>query len=97
MGRDPGPLDGATGFKPKRCGGPISRSGASRSPEHLGAATFQTLMATSAGRDAVQEAQTPRVAPQERPEQQCSAHDRSDRFQATQALPSSPAFADQPD
>jgi cytochrome c peroxidase len=63
----------------------------------LDAATLQVLLTTSAGPEAVQEAQTPRVLPQDRPEQQRSAHDRSDRFQATQALPSSPAFADQPE
>jgi cytochrome c peroxidase/peptidoglycan hydrolase-like protein with peptidoglycan-binding domain len=63
----------------------------------LDAATLQALLATSVGPEAVQEAQTPRAVPQERPEQQRSAHDRSDRFQATQAQPSSPAFADQPD
>ena len=37
--------------------------------------------------DAVQEAQTPRTVPDERPEQRKSAHDRSNVFQASQGLP----------
>jgi hypothetical protein len=63
----------------------------------LSAATRQALLSTSAAPEAVQTSQTPRAAPQERPEQQRSAHDRSEVFQAAQALPTSPAFADQPD
>ena len=63
----------------------------------LDAATLQALLATSVAPDAVQEAQTPRPVLEDRPEQQRSEHDRSDRFQATQALSSSPAFADQTD
>jgi cytochrome c peroxidase len=47
--------------------------------------------------DAVQEAQIPRTVPVERPEQQKSAHDRSDIFLATQATPSSNALVGQPD
>jgi cytochrome c peroxidase len=47
--------------------------------------------------DAVQEAQTSRVVPAERPEQQKSAHDRSNAFQATQAVPVSQALQAQPD
>jgi cytochrome c peroxidase len=45
----------------------------------------------------VQDAQTPRAASGKRPEQQKSAHDRSDIFGATKAKPSSPAFKVQPD
>jgi cytochrome c peroxidase len=47
--------------------------------------------------EAIQEAQTPRAVPVERPEQQQSAHDNSNIFQATQAMPASNALADQPD
>jgi hypothetical protein len=45
----------------------------------------------------VQEAQLPRTVPVERPEQQKSEHDRSNIFQATQAVPSSQALQTQPD
>ena len=62
----------------------------------LDAVTRQALLATGGSADAVQEAQTPRAVPPDRPEQQRSAHDQSDRFQATQALPSSPVLAGQP-
>jgi cytochrome c peroxidase len=48
-------------------------------------------------RDAVSEAQTPRAVPAERPEQKKSDHDRSDRFAAPKAMPSSPAFDNQPE
>jgi len=47
--------------------------------------------------DAIQEAQTPREVPNTRPEQQLSAHDRSDIFKAPKAPSASPAFKDQPD
>jgi cytochrome c peroxidase len=46
--------------------------------------------------DAVQEAQTPRNASANRPEQQKTEHDQSDRFAAPKALPINPALADQP-
>jgi Putative peptidoglycan binding domain len=97
VGLDPGPLDGTWGpqteaalriYQQQR-GLPVSGQ--------LDNATRQTLLSTSGAPEAVQEAQTPRAVPQERPEQQRSAHDRSEVFQATQALPSSPAFVDQPD
>ncbi|QWV96760.1 cytochrome B6 [Geomonas nitrogeniifigens] len=51
----------------------------------------------SAPPDAVQEAQTPRDVPQNRPEQQKGNHDQSDLFSATKAEPSSTAFRNQPD
>lgn len=47
--------------------------------------------------DAVAEAQLPRPVPQNRPEQQKSPHDRSDKFAANKALPASSALATQPD
>ena len=47
--------------------------------------------------DAVQDAQTPRETPLERPEQKKNAHDTSGVFSATNAEPSSPAFKDQPE
>jgi cytochrome c peroxidase len=46
--------------------------------------------------DAVQEAQAPRPAPMERPEQQKTEHDRSGKFGAGNAQPSSPVFKQQP-
>jgi hypothetical protein len=46
--------------------------------------------------DAVAQAQTPRAAPIERPEQGKTKHDRSDIFDALQAQPSSPVFEGQP-
>jgi cytochrome c peroxidase len=45
----------------------------------------------------VQEAQTPQAVPAQRPEQQPSAHDRSNVFAAAQALPASQALSAQPD
>jgi hypothetical protein len=51
----------------------------------LSDATRQALLSTGGAPEAVQEAQTPRAVPPERPEQQRSAHDRSNRFQAMQA------------
>ena len=47
--------------------------------------------------EAVQDAQIPRTVPVERPEQQKSAHDRSSRFLAPHAVPSSTALAGQPE
>jgi cytochrome c peroxidase len=47
--------------------------------------------------DAVEEAQSPRDVPNERPEQKLSDHDKSDIFKPTEAVPSSPAFKDQPE
>jgi cytochrome c peroxidase len=47
--------------------------------------------------DAVQEAQTPRAVPEDRPEQKRSEQDRSPAFQASQATPASQALANQPD
>ena len=47
--------------------------------------------------DAIQDAQTPREIPLERPEQKKNAHDLSDVFSATKAEPSSTAFKDQPE
>ena len=47
-------------------------------------------------RDAVAEAQTPREVAVTRPEQDKTEHDRSTMFRASHALPSSPAFTQQP-
>jgi Putative peptidoglycan binding domain len=60
-------------------------------------ATRQALLGTSVLSEAVQEVQTTRAVPQDRPEQQLSEHDRSDLFQATEAQLSSTSFANQPD
>ncbi|MGN6134148.1 MAG: hypothetical protein ACTHOU_06575 [Aureliella sp.] len=45
--------------------------------------------------DAVEDAQTPRKASSDRPEQKLSEHDRSDVFSPKSAMPISPALADQ--
>src|SRR5688500_14752193 len=47
-------------------------------------------------RDAVLEAQQPSAVKTDRPEQQKSAHDRSDVFNATKAPPVSPVLKGQP-
>ena len=60
-------------------------------------ARSQRASQRGAGPDAVQEAQLPQTVPVERPEQQKSEHDRSNIFQATQAVPSSQALQTQPD
>ena len=97
LGLDPGPVDGVLGAQTEAALRAYQQQRGLPVSGQLDAATLQALLATGAGPEAVQEAQTPRAVPQERPEQQRSEHDRSDRFQATQAQPSSPAFADQPD
>jgi cytochrome c peroxidase len=61
------------------------------------AARSQRAPQRGAGPDAVQEAQSPRTAPAERPEQQKSEHDRSNIFLPTQAMPSSQGLKAQPD
>ncbi len=60
---------------------PRSRQDDSRTPPH----------------DAVADAQTPRAVPADRPEQKKDEHDRSNRFDAANAAPSSPALEDQPE
>ena len=97
VGLDPGPLDGTWGPQTEAALRAYQQQRGLPVSGQLDDATLQALLATSEGPEAVQAAQTPRAVPQDRPEQQRSAHDRSDRFQATQAQPSSPAFADQPD
>jgi cytochrome c peroxidase len=47
--------------------------------------------------DAIQDAQTPQAAPQDRPEQRISDHDRSKQFSADEAANSSPQFKNQPE
>jgi cytochrome c peroxidase len=63
----------------------------------LRAATGQDPKAAPPQRphDAVADAQTPREVPLERPEQQQSAHDRSDLFAPDKALPITEALNDQ--
>jgi cytochrome c peroxidase/peptidoglycan hydrolase-like protein with peptidoglycan-binding domain len=97
VGLDPGPIDGMMGSQTEAALRTYQQQQGLPVSGQLDTATLQALLATGAGAEAVQEAQTPRLVPQDRPEQQRSVHDRSDRFQATQAQPSSPAFADQPD
>src|SRR6185437_5225224 len=53
--------------------------------------------ATTRPADAIADAQTPRLAPSTRPEQQKNAHDQSNVFSALNAEPSSTAFKQQPD
>jgi cytochrome c peroxidase len=48
-------------------------------------------------RDAIAEAQTPKRVPAERPEQRKTAHDVSDIFTPSKAMPSSGALGDQPE
>jgi cytochrome c peroxidase len=52
---------------------------------------------TSAGSDAVNEAQTPRTVQQKRPEQKKTDQDSPDRVAASNAMPSSTAFKNQPE
>src|SRR3954452_1630652 len=47
--------------------------------------------------DAVQDAQTPRAVPRERPEQQLGDQDKPENFAASNAPPSSTAFENQPE
>ena len=97
LGLDPGPLDGTWGPQTEAALRTYQQQRGLPVSGELDATTLQVLLATSAGAEVVQEAQTPHAVPQDRPEQQRSAHDRSDRFDATQALSSSTALADQPD
>jgi cytoskeletal protein RodZ len=46
--------------------------------------------------DAIADAQTPRATPTTRPEQQLTDHDKSPAFDASKAMPLSPAFKSQP-
>src|SRR5712671_7591983 len=48
-------------------------------------------------RDAIADAQTPKDVPAERPEQKKTAHDLSDIFVPSKAVPSSEALIDQPE
>ncbi|MDN5934763.1 MAG: cytochrome B6, partial [Nitrosospira sp.] len=48
-------------------------------------------------RDAIMRAQTVRETPATRPEEKKSEHDRSNVFDASNAMPASPAFDNQPD
>jgi cytochrome c peroxidase len=64
----------------------------------FGAAAGQSPTSTpQSPYDVVADAQTPRSVPTERPEQQKSAHDRSDIFAPSQALPTTQALSSQTD
>src|SRR5690349_2089605 len=47
--------------------------------------------------DVIQDAQTPRAVPRERPEQQQGDQDKPEKFEAAKAPPSSTAFENQPE
>ena len=106
-GHDPGSVDGVWGPQTESAvrayqqqhGLPVSGALDEATRTALGLTTAQRLPASRPGvvPDAVQEAQTPRTVPAERPEQQKSAHDRSNVFQASQGLPASQALPQQPD
>jgi cytochrome c peroxidase len=105
-GLDPGPVDGLLGSQTQVALRTYQQQQGLQISGVPDEATLNALLAggsaASAQRsqvlpDAAQEAQTPRTVPTTRPEQQLSERDRSDLFQATKALPSSPAFANQPD
>jgi hypothetical protein len=63
---------------------------------HSAAGQAPTAEPRRAG-DAIAEAQTPKETPAERPEQKKTAHDLSDIFTPSQAMPSSGAMGDQPE
>lgn len=63
----------------------------------MGQSNNEVRTASGQPRDAVVEAQTPRETPITRPEQKKDEHDRSNVFAAPNAMPSSPAFENQPD
>ena len=88
---------GLWALRPKRRCGPFSSNGGFPVSDTIDDATRRALLDASILSEAVQEAQTPRAVPQDRPEQQPSEHDRSDLSQATRAQPSSTSFANQPD
>ena len=106
-GHDPGSVDGVWGPQTESAvrayqqqhGLPVSGARDEATRTALGLTTAQRLPASRPGvvPDAVQEAQTPRTVPAERPEQRQSAHDRSNVFQASQGLPASQALPQQPD
>lgn len=96
-GLDPGPIDGTMGPQTQAALRIFQQQRGLPPSGTLDEATRQALLGAAVLPEAVQEAQTPRAVPQERPEQRLSEHDRADIFQATKAQPSSPAFANQPD
>ena len=106
-GHDPGSVDGVWGPQTDAAvrayqhhyGLPVSGVLDEATLNALGLTTAQRPPASRPGvvPDAVQEAQTPRTVPDERPEQGKSAHDRSNVFQASQGLPASQALPHQPD
>jgi cytochrome c peroxidase len=66
-------------------------------PTHLHGQESQQPPGGRRSQDAALEAQMPREAPATRPEQRKTEHDRAKAFAAPNAVPSSPAFTDQPD
>src|SRR5688572_4530747 len=72
MGLDPGPLDGTWGPQTEAALRAYQQQRGLPMSGQVDAVTRQTLLATGGGADAVQEAQTPRAVPPDRPEQQRS-------------------------
>jgi hypothetical protein len=64
---------------------------------HSVAGETSTTLPFEGSQDTITDAQTPRNAPNERPEQKKSAHDLSDIFAPGKASPSSGALIDQPE
>jgi cytochrome c peroxidase len=64
---------------------------------HSGASENASAPPPQRSRDAIAEAQTPKDAPAERPEQRRTAHDLSDVFTPNKATPSSGTLGDQPE
>ena len=64
---------------------------------HSVAGAKSTTSPSKDSQDAITDAQTTRIAPNERPEQKKTAHDLSDIFAAGKASPSSAALVDQPE
>ena len=75
---------------------PVNKA-APKATERGAARRAETDDRRKAPADAVEAAQSVRKVPQERPEQRKSKHDQSDKFDAAQAQPVSPAFDDQPE
>jgi peptidoglycan hydrolase-like protein with peptidoglycan-binding domain len=94
---DPGPIDGTMGAQTQAALRTFQQQRGFSVSGTIDDATRQALLGTGVISEAIQEAQTPRAVPQDRPEQQLSEHDRSEIVQATKAQPSSPSFANQPD
>ena len=103
LGLDPGAIDGVRGPQTiaalreyqRQHGLPITGALDDATRHSLGIPLAQSQ--PGAPPDAIQEAQLPRTAPAERPEQRKSDHDRSGVFSASQAPPASNVLSKQPD